>query len=348
MHRIVQKLGILLSLSLVTGLIIVIIISKATDFITEIVFGKIYKTHTHPQGLDPRSDLAQLLVGAEPAVFSRAYGQLKMLNGKYMDQNNNFIVLNKSKYGIIIVHGVPCVPADYFDIAHTAALNLDCDVYVPLLAYHGRPIQELTNVNLEILKNQLIQDIKYVLDHGYEKVLCIGHSFGAALLADLSLNDAFKADRDRVKLILYAPSIYIHLNKFKKCILYCFAAIKKYLNLPIEFRYSSNQWVKMRFFQFFTRSIVLAVYNLAESLNNQILVKQKQFHNSIGVISIVDDEAVRFENLHKLFKVTPSVKLRILNNGGHAVHASDDPEARKAFFNAIEDLALELIAQDPA
>lgn len=128
---------------------------------------------------------------------------------------------------LLLLHGFGGSPEVFNDFIAAAEPNNKFDIYAPLLPYHGRNLQTFAEFNNEKIVKFVADDIKK-LSQQYKNVTVLGFSYGGALLVELLKRNAIPAN---VKLILYAPSVYIKSNNFAgDLLLNTYSLWRKYCN----------------------------------------------------------------------------------------------------------------------
>jgi carboxylesterase len=115
----------------------------------------------------------------------------------------SFISLgNKNKPGLFLIHGLSASPQTFNKLA-LEATKLDYSVSVPCLPGHGTTADKLINVSHKQWHKTVLSSYLELQEHCPKGVIGVGHSMGAALLIQLSMeHDNFK------QLILLCPAIY--------------------------------------------------------------------------------------------------------------------------------------------
>lgn len=331
----------------------ILIFFKGCDNTTETIFNRLYFLKSMPIGLNPSSTRQMIGERSEQIRWSKALHSMLTVdsNNSLVDSNGNTVDLHniRTNEAVLVIHGITNTPIQMKSIIDHFINKNQYDVYGSLLLYHGRTVKELTQVNKEAMLNQIKLDIEYLLDLGYEKVYCIGHSFAGASLVDLSLQNAFGANSSKVKLILYAPAVVPTVTWFQRNVLaYPLVNVKKYLTLNLEVDYMSgfldNRNYSLPPFYVFTRALILRTMELADDIKKRISSNQK-LNNDFGLLLLKNDKSVEFAQTKSVLIDSSQPKCRsfsALETGGHQAHMSQDPNVYGPFFQAIDNAMSQL------
>lgn len=133
----------------------------------------------------------------------------------YARNENNIIlsatpteIKNGHQHALVLLHGFANSPSIYHSLINDARSSKKLDIYAPLLPFHGKNLQTLSNASnkaiLQFTENYLQQ-----LSNRYQRITVVAFSYSGALLVRLLQLDKLP---DNIKIILYAPGIFIKLN----------------------------------------------------------------------------------------------------------------------------------------
>lgn len=127
-----------------------------------------------------------------------------------IEGGQSFVINNHHRNALVFVHGFQETPAIFLDIAHDIQNKVNADIYAPLLAFHGRDLQTASQFDNQVIMDELQHYIEQ-LAASYDCVTVVGLSYGGSLLTALMIKDVLPKN---VKIVLYAPAIYVKTNTF--------------------------------------------------------------------------------------------------------------------------------------
>lgn len=244
---------------------------------------------------------------------------------------------------VVLVHGFGATPQTYRGIAEAFAAETEADLWVPLLAQHGRSLDAFRAFDPAAIRADFLERLNRRIE-GYDKVVAVGHSFGGALLFDLMARGALP---ERVEPILFAPAVHIlgndttnrlSLNAFGLWASYCdveeFGCLSPNPKMAgptgtIEL-YQDNY-----FFTFVVRAI-LALFDYADTLVGE----GGAIETPINVVMARDDLRVDFPATVEMCAEMAACRMHALPLGSHNPQLS-------AARGTLSALLMRLVA-DPA
>ena len=342
---------------LVLGFGLIYLLCRSSDVTLENIFARLYHVYESiPEGLDPDSNKSMILANpiAQPVRYTLSSGYLRVNdNSSLIDSTGRVVDVQntRSREAVVLFHGIGNTPNHLKSLFNFLVGMNKYDVYSSLLAGHGRTIQDLESIDTVKILDLIKYDVDYLLTRGYEKVYCIGHSFGGLNLARASIANSWLDNREKVKIILYAPSVITTVNAFQKnFLLKPLVNFKKYLTFKFETDYSVrpeyNKGFADSLFYPWIRKTTLTLLENAEVVN-QLLRTGSLLNNDFALLYMKDDTTIPYDQLGSLFSRQASNNLRystLLQSGGHHPHLHTDPNIRSAFYtevaNAIDRLSM--------
>ena len=151
-------------------------------------------------------------------VLFLATGALNDWNARRVHRHHNHIgadgiaerartqdLLRGSDTLVALVHGFGATPQVYDAIALRFTQETDADLWLPLLAQHGRSLDDFRAFDPPRIRADLLARLE-ARAANYERVVVVAHSFGGAMVADLLARGALPAN---VTPILFAPAVHI-------------------------------------------------------------------------------------------------------------------------------------------
>ncbi len=270
--------------------------------------------------------LKGVIKGAEPI------GPLEIRGGYiYSEKQQNTAV--------ILIHGLNQTPSFWNSIINVLK-NYRCDVYAPLLAFHGRDLTALSKLDSNIVQQELVSYLAHPRFKQYNQIVFVAHSFGASQLIK-ALNSSHIAPLySNIKnVIFYSPAFYANGTTN--------AVIHNLLNLiPFIYREYTNHFIfgsdsqplflsdKIKTFNVVDRSSVLLFYKSGRSLievinfdlwNRHYIDKLKNAPFKLTLFLPNNDESILADKCKSEFKKKLQDKVLILNKV-HATNYGFDPK----------------------
>lgn len=145
-----------------------------------------------------------------------------------MKSSKPIFIDNKSKTGILMLHGFTSTPEQLREAVHFAC-KYGFNVSVPLIAGHGTCPDDLMKSSAEDWKKSA-KDAYLQLKKISEKVFIIGNSFGSNLAFWL----AKEFNNEPAGIVSIATPIYLRYHPLILLRLYTYGLLKKYYHKPIK------------------------------------------------------------------------------------------------------------------
>lgn len=118
------------------------------------------------------------------------------------------VIKRNASEALVFIHGFLVPPAIFSEVIHDLQSRAAVDLYAPLLPFYGRNLRAVTQLKNAPLEN-FVENYLRTLSREYRKVTVVGFSYGGGILLDLIRKKPLPSN---IKIILYAPSIYIKTN----------------------------------------------------------------------------------------------------------------------------------------
>jgi esterase/lipase len=232
-------------------------------------------------------------------IVEKAYprDQKGIINGL----QSKTIIQGKNK-ALLLIHGFADSPALFFELADDIKSKVNCDIYIPLLPFHGRNLISATHFNNQIILDSLSAQIN-ALAKKYQTVTIVGASYGGALLT--ALINANKIPQN-VHIILYAPAFFLkgntaidraEINIYKWWRSYC-----NYRLLGCQSGYASGDdrakphFDKEKSLRYVVMPAILQLYQFDLDHRNEL----GMIHRPYSLIVAVDDNRVSYDEQKKV------------------------------------------------
>ncbi len=238
---------------------------------------------------------------------------------------------NHNQTALIIIHGMMSSP-EIFTTFFNDEKNKNFDIYIPLLPYHGRSLEEAKKINNKIITKFIS---KYINDLAkkYKKVVILGHSYGGTQLLELYKEKNLPQNSE---IILYAPAIYtksdyrIYLYSWWRD--YCnYEPYCSYRNFGTENNNKDLFSLKERNLRYRVLNMVLAALDLDAKVNKYLAKINQDF----TLILARDDARVNAEQQEKICIKNKHCKLVEFADGNHNLHVGKN---RDKFNKIIEQI----------
>lgn len=280
----------------------IILLFGLSDSICEKLFDRMLCCTEAPCGLDPDSTK-------------------EMLNYKAVPKS--YLLEKQPKEAIVIIHGMGKSPANFRNLAKHFEKQNKFDIYLPLLKFHGRDLKAISDTYYEHMIDHLHLDLQYILNKGYDKIYCIGHSLGGSLLVNLSLANNLHPN---FHLILYAPALSICVHDIVPNLAQILNNINKY---PMFVDLYGNDPNKLR-----TRDNSVAFYppssNLFTEVSklaklNESWLNEKQINNKFSYLIGLKDRALNVSRIIEMLDKQNMKKQSLINEEmSHSPHIPSD------------------------
>ncbi len=239
-------------------------------------------------------------------------------------------VLRGSTKAFVLIHGFLDTPQTFAGTIEDMKQKTNADLYAPLLPYHGKNLQEASQLNNEkvlfFLDNYIAQ-----LSKKYESLTVVGFSYSGALLSRLA---GEKKIPNKVHLVLYAPALFIRPNNFwHQFELQTYRFWRNYCNYqalecgsPNYESVDSQGRGLLEEEKSFRYVVVSATKKLFEfDRKNRANLAKIPF--SFELVEAADDNRVNVEEQKKSCATNPYCHITLFPSGRHLLHWSVHKEA---------------------
>jgi esterase/lipase len=237
---------------------------------------------------------------------------------------------------LIIIHGYTSSPSRFHHlITFLKSSAVDVDIYAPLLPFHGRALEEFKSFNNDEIK----KFVKAFLDtkaKEYKKLVVIGESYGAAVLADLLQTSG---QYPNAKFIFSSPGIFLNCNTAMQR-MQIFMASKFMDYCPSCYGpYTTDQYSKIHA-RYAQKHGVVCFKSFGEMLKMDLIARQAltKIQNPYTIIASRDDDVVNIQALESTCAQNMHCTSFIFDDGGHFVHWGKYEENYKEYLlNALRN-----------
>ena len=231
---------------------------------------------------------------------------------------------------LIIIHGYTSSPSRFYHLINYLKSDTpDVDIYAPLLPFHGKGLEEFKALNNE----EIEKFVKAFLDQKekeYKKLVVIGESYGALILADILQTPNLYPD---VKFIFSSPGFFLNCNSaWQRAQIFVASKFMDYC--PSCYGpYTTDEFsaVHARFAQ---KHGVVCFKSFAE-----LLKMDQKASDALGrikrpytVIASKDDDVVDVTKIENVCAKNPNCTAFIFPDGGHFVHWGKYSEEYKEYL----------------
>ena len=252
---------------------------------------------------------------------------------------NDIEIVNNNKKALILIHGFSDSPSSFNNIINKVMKHNIVDIYVPLLPFHGRSLENRSKQDYKqiilFLKNYISS-----ISNKYDQITLLGFSFGGVLLIDGMKNNWIPENSN---LILYSPAVYIKPNTlFNRIKLKIYSLFfRKYCDyemLGCRVDLNSGDYIaKLNILNKKTLhyTVIDAVANLFDAdleYRDDYSKINKPFH----LIIAEDDNRVSYAEVSKHCNVNKNCILHSFPSGRHYIHWG---KFESDFYNLILSIA---------
>lgn len=114
--------------------------------------------------------------------------------------------VSHKEIALIFIHGFTDTPQVFDEIIEKLSCQ-GADIFVPLLPFHGRALQEMKDFDPLVVESYVGTFIEFKRRE-YKTLILIGQSLGSTLLLRLSQNHQWSPER--ISLVLLAPAVFLY------------------------------------------------------------------------------------------------------------------------------------------
>lgn len=223
-----------------------------------------------------------------------------------------------AKTALVIIHGYTSSPSRFYHLLNFLKSNAtDVDIYVPLLPFHGRGLEDFKSFN----NNEIKKFVTTLLDQKakeYENLVVIGESYGALVLADILKEPG---QYQNAKFIFSSPAFFLNCNsaidRFQ-----IFVASKFMDYCPSCYGpYTTDEYSKAHA-RYAQKHGVVCFKSFGELLKLDIVASDAlvRIQNPYTIIASRDDDVVSITKIENACAQNPHCTAFIFTDGGHFVH----------------------------
>ena len=236
-----------------------------------------------------------------------------------------------SKNCFIVIHGYNTFPKSMEKLT-IALKEFRCDIYSPLMKYHGYGIRKMKDFNNSQISETLLEDINYVSSMDYQKIFCIGYSYSGLQLLNLSSKDLLKKN---LYMILINPALKIKNDSYMFIVLVFISMIyssyifKNYnLFSSYNLRMKTVDENKIYFYEYceylYVKIVMIRVIMLSKRIQKEMSKFDKYIRNKFAIIFATDDRLISSKESKKLVKNQKNLRGFFEVNGGHDIPFDDN------------------------
>lgn len=230
---------------------------------------------------------------------------------------------------LIIVHGYTSSPSRFYKFIEFLKVNAQhADIYAPLLPFHGKGLEEFKSFNNE----EIEQFVKKFLDKKskeYKKIVVIGESYGALVLADILQSSQYP----NATIIFSSPGFFLQCNTpMMRAKMYIASKIMDYC--PSCYGpYTTDEYSKVHA-RYAQKHGVVCFKSFLELLKLDLVTSEALSHSQspFTIIASKDDDVVDIKKLENACSQNPKCTPFFVPDGGHFVHWGKYSEEYKAYL----------------
>ena len=221
---------------------------------------------------------------------------------------------------VALVHGFGATPQVYEDIAQAFVEETGADLWIPLLAQHGRSLDDFRAFDAAGIREDLLARLEARMA-GYDRVVVIGHSFGGAMLVDLMARGTLP---EGVTPILFAPAVHIRGNDdINRLSLHAFGLWASFCDIAAFGCRSPDpastgptgvvQLYETNYFFYLVVAAILAIFDYSDGLAGVAA----GIDTPVNIVMARDDARVDFSATEAMCAAMAACRMHVLPLGSH-------------------------------